>query len=117
MGRPLRRPEMITARDAFALGVAAVAVAALGGLFILPAVYPTRVQIGYVAGTILSYEVRTTKYGGTRGSFNVQLDRGEVMRLPARNELVPGDRACIRAVQRGELIEGMLVAMERCSAR
>jgi hypothetical protein len=45
---------MIFARDALALGVAAVAVAALGGLFILPAVYPTRAPIGYVAGTTLS---------------------------------------------------------------
>ncbi len=104
------------ARDALALGVAAVAVAVPGGLFILPAIYPTRLPIGYVAGTILSYEVRTTMYGGTRGRFEVQLDRGEEVRVPASGELVPGARVCIRAVQRGEVIEGFLVAMHRCSA-
>jgi hypothetical protein len=108
---------MIFARDAFALGVAAIAVAALGGIFILPAVYPTRLPIGYVAGAILSYGVQTTKYGGTRGWFDVQLDRGEVMRVPALGGLVPADRVCIRGVQRGEVIEGGLVAMDRCLAR
>jgi hypothetical protein len=56
-------------------------------------------------------------YGGTRGRFEVQLDRGGVMRLPASGGLVPGVRVCVRAVQRGEVIEGMLVAMDRCSAR
>lgn len=104
------------ARDTLALGAAAVAVATLGGIFILPAVYPTRVPIGYVAGTIRSYEVRTAKYGGTGGRFEVQMDRGEVMRVPARDGLVPGDRVCVRAVQRGDVVEGMLVAVDRCSA-
>lgn len=100
-----------------ALGVAAVVIALLGGLFILPAVYPPRVAMGYVGGTILAYGVQTTKYGGTHGWFEVKLDRGEVIHVSARDGLVPGDRACIRAVQRGGGIEGMLVAMERCSAR
>lgn len=104
-------------RDAMALGVAAFVTTVLGGLFILPAVYPPHVAMGYVEGTILAYGVQTTKYGCTHGWFEVRLDRGEVMRVQARDGLVPGDRACIRAVQRGDLIEGTLVAMERCSAR
>jgi hypothetical protein len=106
---------MISGRDTVALGVAALAVAVLGGLFILPAVYPPRVAIGYVEGTILSYEVRTTMYRGTRGRFELRLDRGEVIRVDARDGLVPGDRVCVRAVQRSEVIEGMLVAPDRCA--
>ena len=89
----------------------------LAALMIVPAIYPQRVVLGYVPGTILSYEVQTTRYGGTHGQFEVKLYRGEAMRLAARDGLMPGERACIRAVQRGELIEGMLVAMDRCFAR
>ena len=44
-------------------------------------------------------------------------DRGEVMLVPTSGGLVPDERVCIRAVQRGEGIEGNPVAMERCCAR
>jgi hypothetical protein len=70
-----------------------------------------------VAETILSFEVRTTKYGGTRGRFAVHLDRGEVIRVSASGGLAPGERVRIRGVQWGGVIEGVLVAMDRCFAR
>lgn len=105
---------MIFWRDIVALGVGAVATAALGAMVILPNVYPKREPLGYVRGTILDYEFRVGKLSAG-GVFDVRLDRGEAMRVGAQDSLVPGDRVCIQAVRRGTLIEGFLVPMERCS--
>ena len=102
-------------RDGLAIGVAALATAALGAFFIFPAVYPTHTPLGYLPGQILSYEVSVTKLGGTRGIFAVRLDRGETVRVKAEDTLVPGDRVCVRAVQRGDLIQGFLVPAARCN--
>lgn len=110
------RLRMMPLRDGLALVVARIAAGAHGGLFILPAVYRKRLAPGDLSGTILSYEVRVSKYGGTWGSFAVWLDREEALRVAAQDGPVPGDRVCIRAVQRGDMVEGFLVAMERCSS-
>ena len=104
---------MIPWRDVMALGVAAVATAGLGALVIMPNVYPAREPLGYLAGTALSYEFRVGKLGA-RGLLEVQLDRGEVLRVRSSGDVVPGDRVCVRAVQRGEVIEGTLAAMNHC---
>lgn len=84
---------------------------------IFPSVYPYREPLGYVPGSIRSFEVSVTKYGGTTGLFNVRLDQGAELKVTAGDgyaTLVPGDRVCIRATRRGELVEGDLVSMGRC---
>jgi hypothetical protein len=80
---------------------------------ILPNVYPTPEPLGYQAGTARSYEFRVGPLRA-RGLLEVQLDRGEVFRVRSSGDVVPGDRVCVRAVQRGEVIKGTLVAMNRC---
>ncbi|WP_146037978.1 hypothetical protein [Tabrizicola aquatica] len=95
--------------------MAAAATLVLAALFILPAVYPPRQPLGYVAGTILSYAVRVTTYGGARSSFEVRLDRGETSTVAAAGPArVPGVRVCSRAVQRGHLGLGHLPG-DRCA--
>lgn len=108
---------MVLWRDILALGGAVAVTAAMGAVFILPAVYPQAERLGYLSGTVGHYEVTVTKYGGTRGTFEVRLDQGAVVRVAAQESLVPGARVCVRAVQRGARVEGHLVAMERCPAR
>jgi hypothetical protein len=107
---------MILCRDILAFGAAPAATAAMGGLFILPAVYPPRVPLGYLAGTVAGYDPTTTRYGGMRGTYEVRLERGEVVCAAARDTLVPGDRVCLRATQRRAMIEGFVVAMTHCPA-
>lgn len=104
---------MIFWRDVMAIGVAAGATAALGAWFILPNIYPAREPLGYVAGTIQSYEIRVGKLSA-RGTFDVRLDRGEMVRVIASDVLPPGERVCLRASRRGELVEGDLVPMKHC---
>lgn len=106
--------RVIAWRDVPAIGLAALVVAALGALVILPQVYPKRELLGYLAGTAQSYEFRATKLG-SGGYLDVTLDRGETIRLQSSGEIVPRDRVCVRATRRGSLIEGYLVAMERCT--
>jgi hypothetical protein len=104
-------------RDYLAIAVAAVATAGLAAAVIIPAVYPEREALGYLPGTILSYEFRVTKLG-TQGLFDVRLDRGDELALTVGSmaaELFPGDRVCIRAMQRGDLVQGYIVPMDRCS--
>jgi hypothetical protein len=105
---------MIPRRDILALGVAAVATAGLGALVILPNVYPAREPLGYLPGTALSYEIRVGKVS-TRRLLDVKLDRGEVVRGGAAGGVVPGDRVCVRAMRRGDLVDGHLVQMAQCS--
>lgn len=102
-------------RDGLALGVGGITMGALGGVFVMLAVFPERVPLGYLAGTILSYEVTVTKLGGTQGVFAVGLDRGESLTVAADGPWVPGDRVCVRAVLRGSVVAGFLVAPARCS--
>ena len=105
---------MIQWRDLLAIGVAGLATASVAALWIVPAVYPTHESLGYQTGTVLSYEFRVDSYRA-RGMLEVQLDRGETVRVPAEVALVPGDRACIRALRRGDLVEGWVVPLDRCS--
>lgn len=70
----------------------------------------------YLTGSVLAYEVTVTKGGGTRGYFMVRLDRGEVVRVAAQAGVAPGMRVCVRAVKRGERINGFLVADSKCPA-
>jgi hypothetical protein len=104
-------------RDHLAIGAAAIATAVLAALVVVPAFYPKREPLGYLPGTILSYEFRVTKLG-TRGIFDVRLDRGDKITLTAGGAaaaMVPGDRVCIRALQRGDLVQGYMVPMDRCA--
>lgn len=105
---------MVWWRDVLAISVAAVAVAGLGALVILPNVYPAREPLGYQPGTALSYEFRVSTLSA-KGVLEVQLDRGEVLRVRSSGVVVPGDRVCVRAMRRGDLIEGYLVQMAQCS--
>jgi hypothetical protein len=107
------RFDLIGRRDVLALGVAALATAGLGALVIVPNVYPLREPLGYLPGTVLAYEFRVTKLS-TGGVFDIRLDMGETLRVPATDGVGPGDRVCLRAVRRGDLIQGTLVALERC---
>lgn len=102
-------------RDILAIGVAAVVTAGLGALMILPNIYPVREPLGYLAGTVQSYEFHVRKIG-TDGFFDVTLDRGERLRVRATGDLVPGDRTCVRAVRRGDRVEGYLVPLAKCEA-
>jgi len=96
------------------IGVAALATAALGAWFILPNVYPARERLGFVAGTIQSYDIRVGKLSTSR-TFNVRLDGGEIVRVPATEVLSPGERVCLRASRRGNLVEGRLAAKAHCT--
>ena len=107
----------IRLRNGLALTAAALVLAALAALFILPGIYPPRVPLGDLSGQVLSYEVTVTKLGGTRGTFAVRLDRGDVVKVDAREGLVPGMQVCVRAVQHGFRVEGYLVADTNCPAR
>lgn len=109
-----RSPRVTVWRDVLAVGLAVLVAAALGALVILPQVYPKREVLGYLAGTAQSYEFRATKLR-SGGFLDVTLDRGETIRLRASGDIVPGDRICVRATLRGSLIEGYLVAMDRCT--
>jgi hypothetical protein len=106
---------MIFWRDILAIGVATVVTAGLGALVIIPNVYPVQEPLGYLAGTVQSYEFRVGKISA-RGYFDVKLDRGETMRVRSSGESVPGDRICVRAVRRGDLVEGYLVPMAKCQS-
>ncbi len=105
---------MIVWRDLLAIGLAVLVAAALGALVILPQVYPKREALGYLPGRAQSYEFVAGKLR-SGGFLNVVLDRGETIRLRSSGDTVSGDRVCVRATRRGTLIEGYLVAMERCA--
>lgn len=102
-------------RDRLGLGLAAVVAAGLAALTIVPVLYPAGEPLGYLGGTVLSYEVRVSKLGGTTGTFNLRLDGGEVLQVAATKLLVPGKRVCVRASRRGTMIEGVLVSADHCA--
>lgn len=106
---------MIFWRDTLAIGLAIVVTAGLGALMIVPNIYPVPKPLGYVPGTVRSYEFRVSKLSA-RGFFEVSLDRGETLRVRSSGEPVPGDRICVRAVRRGDLVEGYLVPMAKCQS-
>jgi hypothetical protein len=101
-------------KDILALLAAAIMTAGLAAITILPGVYPARAPLGYVLGTVQAYEFKASKYGGARGVLDIRLDRGERISLRDTGGQVPGDRVCIRATLRGDLIEGYLVSMRDC---
>jgi hypothetical protein len=108
---------MIFAQDALALGVAAVAVAALGGFSSCPQSIRPGSRPGLWRGRSFLSTSGQPNTGGARGRFEVHLDPSEVIRVSASGGLAPGERVCIRGVQWGGVIEGVLVAMDRCFAR
>lgn len=114
-----RRPRVrhllcMAPRDILALFAAAVVTAGLAAITILPGVYPARVPLGYILGTVEAYEFTASKYGGARGILDIHLDRGESIRLQDTGGYGPGDRVCVRATMRGNLIEGYLIGLRNC---
>jgi hypothetical protein len=104
----------MTRSDILALAFAAIVTAGLAAFTILPGSYPPRAPLGDVPGTVEAYALRVTKLGGTRGLLRVRLDRGEAIKVQDTGGQIPANRVCIRAVKRGDLIEGYVVDMSRC---
>lgn len=96
-----------------AISLAVLVAAALGALVILPQVYPKREALGYLPGTAQSDEFAAGKLS-SGGFLNVMLT-GRDDPAAVSGDTVSGDRVCARATRRGTLIEGYLVAMERCA--
>ena len=109
---------MVFLKDLFVLGGAAILAVGLGGVFIFRGAYVPTTQIGYLRGTILSYEVVVTK-SGMATYFHLQLDTGDTVRVASGQRdatSIPGDRVCIRASKEGNLVQGWLVADEKCGS-
>jgi hypothetical protein len=107
---------MIFWRDVAVLSAFAIVTLGVSALIVRSYHNSPSEPLGYLHGTVLSYAVVITEEGGTRGFFDLSLDRGEDLRVRATGQLVPGDRVCVRAVRRGKLVEGHLVPLDRCAA-